>query len=50
MEARTKTSKARYGDGTIRKYLTSTGVRYRAWVYLGLFPAGRTVPAARSQR
>lgn len=41
MEAGTKTKQARYDDGTICKYITSTGVRYCAWVYLGLLPDGR---------
>ena len=41
MEASTKTKKARYGSGTICKHITSTGVRSRAWVYLGLLADGR---------
>ena len=47
MKARTKPKrkpkprKARYGSGTVRKTITSTGDHYRASVYLGLLPDGR---------
>ena len=48
MEAGTKTKQARYGDGTICKHITSTDVRYRAWVYLGVLPTGRQNRSSRT--
>ena len=40
-EPKPKPRKARYGSGTVRRTTTSTGVHFRASVYLGLLPDGR---------